>query len=307
MSAELSPLLWQRFFDANGKPLSGGLLYSYIAGGSTPLATYTDQTGSTPNTNPVVLDSNGYASVWLTSGTYKFVLQDSLGNTLQTVDQVQTLSAQIATQINVAGALAATSNLSDLTNVASALTNLGVSPFQTQKSHSVTSGQSATNLTGETFDGTAYTSQVYEYEIQQAVAGYLFTITSGNATSAATYTNNGNTYTVRSTISSGTILFCDGTSAPQTSGTLTKASGTGDATLTFSKAQALYTIFGSGSFQVQFQNGTWLYLPRTDYDNGTPHGVTFSVTQTNSTGQLQAAEGGSGDGIIKLKRHYFAT
>lgn len=71
--------------------------------------------------------------------------------------------------------------------------------------------------------------------------GYLFTVTSANATVGATYTNNGNTYTVLGTISSGTELFCSQSAAPQASGTLTKASGTGDATITFSAAVAAGT------------------------------------------------------------------
>lgn len=72
-------------------------------------------------------------------------------------------------------------------------------------------------------------------------AGYIFTVTSANATVGATYTNNAHTYTVVNTISSGTILFCSGSSAPSASGTLTKASGTGDATITFSSAQTYST------------------------------------------------------------------
>jgi hypothetical protein len=68
-----------------------------------------------------------------------------------------------------------------------------------------------------------------------------FTVSSANATAAATYTNNGNTYTVQETISSGLALRCDGTGAPQASGTLTKASGTGDATITFSAVTYLTT------------------------------------------------------------------
>lgn len=63
---------------------------------------------------------------------------------------------------------------------------------------------------------------------------YIFTITAGNATAAATYTNNAQTFTVLETIASGTTLVTSGTGAPAASGTLTKATGTGDATLTFS-------------------------------------------------------------------------
>ena len=78
-----------RALDSNGLPLAGGLLYSYVAGTTTPQATYTDATGATPNTNPVVLDSTGSAKVFLGSAlTYKFVLQNSLGVQQWTVDQI---------------------------------------------------------------------------------------------------------------------------------------------------------------------------------------------------------------------------
>ena len=77
---------WQFFSTSTGKPLVGGKLYTYSAGTTTPLATYTDSTGSTPNTNPIVLDSRGEASIWVGSGLYKFVLKDAAGNTIWTED-----------------------------------------------------------------------------------------------------------------------------------------------------------------------------------------------------------------------------
>lgn len=73
----LTPKPKMEFFDAVGDPLVGGKLYTYEAGTSTPLATYTDSTGATPNTNPVILDAKGQASVWLGAFPYKFVLTDA--------------------------------------------------------------------------------------------------------------------------------------------------------------------------------------------------------------------------------------
>jgi hypothetical protein len=70
---------WQ-FFDNNGSPLSGGKLYTYAAGTTTPQATYTSNTGLVANTNPIILDSAGRtpSQIWLTEATtYKFVLKDS--------------------------------------------------------------------------------------------------------------------------------------------------------------------------------------------------------------------------------------
>jgi hypothetical protein len=76
------------FVDAAGLPCTGCKLYSYIAGSTTPLATYTDASGGTPNTNPVVLDVAGGAQIWLGTTSYKFILKTALGSTIWTVDNV---------------------------------------------------------------------------------------------------------------------------------------------------------------------------------------------------------------------------
>lgn len=88
MSVILAPVFRQRFFDSNGDPLAGGKLYSYAAGGSTPAATYTDNTGSTPNANPIILDANGECDCWIGTGYFKFVLKNSLDVTQWTKDYV---------------------------------------------------------------------------------------------------------------------------------------------------------------------------------------------------------------------------
>ena len=87
--ASLSPTPKLQFFGTDGLPLVGGKLYTYAAGTTTPIATYTDNTESSQNTNPVILDSAGQASVWLTdTTTYKYVLKTSEDVTLFTVDYV---------------------------------------------------------------------------------------------------------------------------------------------------------------------------------------------------------------------------
>lgn len=86
--AKLSPLGPFRAFDNNGDPLALGKLYTYEAGTSTPKATYTDASGDTSNANPVVLDSSGYANVWLGAGGYKFILKTAADATLWTIDDV---------------------------------------------------------------------------------------------------------------------------------------------------------------------------------------------------------------------------
>lgn len=85
----LSPSPKLQFFTVNGDPLAGGKLYTYAAGTTTPLATYTDSTGITPNTNPVILDARGEASIWLFSTLgYKFVLKTATEVLIYTVDNI---------------------------------------------------------------------------------------------------------------------------------------------------------------------------------------------------------------------------
>jgi len=88
MSTNLSSVPKLQFFDANGNPLAGGKLYTYAAGTTTPLATYTDSTGLTPNTNPIILDSRGEANVWLDATQYKFELTTAADALIWTVDNI---------------------------------------------------------------------------------------------------------------------------------------------------------------------------------------------------------------------------
>ena len=87
-TTSLAPTPKLQFFDANGAPLAGGLLYTYEAGSTTPLVTYTDSTGVSANTNPIVLDSRGEANVWLGAAIYKFALYTSVGVLIWTVDNI---------------------------------------------------------------------------------------------------------------------------------------------------------------------------------------------------------------------------
>lgn len=94
MAVALSPIAgagWQ-FLDNSGAVLTGGLLYTYTAGTTTPVTSYQDSAGSVANSNPVVLDAAGRVSaqVWLTTGAaYKLVLKTSTGTTLWTMDNLR--------------------------------------------------------------------------------------------------------------------------------------------------------------------------------------------------------------------------
>ena len=94
MAVLLSPVggVAGQFFDNNGNPLSGGKMYSYVAGTTTPQATYTSSSGVTAHSNPIVLDSGGRVpggEIWLTDGfQYKFVLKTSTDVLIGTYDNI---------------------------------------------------------------------------------------------------------------------------------------------------------------------------------------------------------------------------
>ena len=82
-----------QFFDNNGVILSGGLVYTYAAGTTTPQATYTTSAGNVAHTNPIVLNSAGRVAsggeIWLTDAVaYKFVLETSAAVTIATYDNI---------------------------------------------------------------------------------------------------------------------------------------------------------------------------------------------------------------------------
>lgn len=109
MAVYLSPIGgagWQ-FFDNNGNPLTGGKLYTYAAGTTTPQATYTTSAGNVAHTNPVVLDSAGRVpsggEIWLTFASYKFALYTSADVLIATYDNIRGNGASEAILENFAG------------------------------------------------------------------------------------------------------------------------------------------------------------------------------------------------------------
>lgn len=92
MSVNLSPVgNGISFLGTTGLPLAGGLLYTYQAGSSTPLTSYTDVNGLIPNTNPIVLGTDGRlpSELWFQAGyNYKLVLTDAASNLIATYDNL---------------------------------------------------------------------------------------------------------------------------------------------------------------------------------------------------------------------------
>jgi hypothetical protein len=107
MAVNLSPVggVAAQFFDNNGVILSGGKIYTYQAGTTTPAATYTSSSGGTAHTNPIILDSAGRVpsgEIWLTGSTqYKFVLKTSADVLIATWDNVWGIGAAGGTAVQI--------------------------------------------------------------------------------------------------------------------------------------------------------------------------------------------------------------
>jgi hypothetical protein len=92
MAVKLSPIGNSQVIDANGNPAVGWTITTYAAGSSTPLATYTDATGSTPQPASITLNALGLPEVgqiWLTVGlAYKFIVKNAGGVSQFTIDNI---------------------------------------------------------------------------------------------------------------------------------------------------------------------------------------------------------------------------
>lgn len=94
----ISPVPKLQFFDTSGRPLASGCVFSYQTLSSTPLATYTDYTGTVQNSNPLILTAGGFVGnggMWLAAGlAYRLVVKSSggsncaSGSTISTVDGI---------------------------------------------------------------------------------------------------------------------------------------------------------------------------------------------------------------------------
>jgi hypothetical protein len=98
MAVFLSPVggAAAQFFTNSGVPLTGGKLYTYAAGTTTPQVTYTSSNGVTAHTNPIILDSAGRVpggEIWLLAPPYKFVLTTSTDVLIATYDNISGIGA----------------------------------------------------------------------------------------------------------------------------------------------------------------------------------------------------------------------
>lgn len=120
MAVNLSPVggVAAQFFTNTGAVLTGGKLYTYLAGTTTPTPTYTTSAGNVARTNPIILDAAGRVpgsgEIWLTVGiTYKFLLTDSNDVLIGTYDNISGSVNASQVVYTPAGAGAVTTNVQD--------------------------------------------------------------------------------------------------------------------------------------------------------------------------------------------------
>lgn len=104
----LAPSPYLTVLNANGAPISGACVWTYMAGTSTPVATYTDKTIAVANSNPIIADSSGQFVAYLVPGTsYKFVFETACtppahGSVLRTQDGIDAVPSA-ASALDVTG------------------------------------------------------------------------------------------------------------------------------------------------------------------------------------------------------------
>ena len=145
------------------------------------------------------------------------------------------------------------------------------------------------------------------FQASANVGPYVFTVTSANANAGAVYTNNGQSFTVISNIVAGTTLVASGTGLPTTSGVLTKVSGLGDSTITFSADTDYGTItdanYGLNGNNIKYQiTASVLEAPPFVNSNTIP-----AFLLTDSLPQIQTIATGTAASVTTIAAGQFLT
>ena len=204
--ASLTPTPKQQIFGSDGNPLVGGKIYTYAAGTTTPLATYTDAGAGTANTNPIILNSLGQANIWLSTASYKFSVYTSADVLLYTVDN-------ISTPLDSAGLALALSSPTPIGNTApntGAFTTLAATTGTITTVNATTGNITTVNATTVTATGTV-TAETLTFEgggsLTKVPESAIKPITATVSANALTVTLNPTTLDFRSaTLTSGTVV-----------------------------------------------------------------------------------------------------
>lgn len=269
------------FMTQQGVVLAGGLIYTYLAGTTTPQATWTTPAQSVQNSNPIVLNSAGLPpqEIWLQQGTaYKFVVQDSLGNTLQTLDNISGIND---TSVSVSEWVA--SNL--------------VSTFVSATQFTVTGNQTSVFPVGRRVQASVSAGTVY---------GTVKVVAFSSVTTVTVFWDSGALDSGLSNVSYGLLssahsstppnstatahLFVQNPNAQSVTGTPTTVSNWGtpkfDSLSNFNVSTGVFTAPTTGFYQVSamfFLSGTFVSGNEIDL-SANVNGITFATTRKIMTG-----------------------
>lgn len=197
MTAVLLTPPYLQFFDANGLPLAGGKVYTYEAGGfSTPKATYTDSTKVTQLDNPITLDAAGRpllsnGSIWI-EGSYNFIVKDSLGNTIETTQNVTSFGTSSGGQIYNAATIATNNTGGFINKFRNGNVNVaqrGTSGNLTSTATTIVDGWYATGIYGASTSGGTWSLASGGGTFNNQI-GNLSLTASGSGTGTITLTQN---------------------------------------------------------------------------------------------------------------------
>jgi hypothetical protein len=202
MAVNLSPVggVAAQFFDNSGNVLTGGLLYTYAAGTTTPAITYTTFAGVTPHSNPIVLNAAGRVpdsgEIWLTDGiSYKFVLKDSNDVQIATYDNITGINSNFINYSLQAQVITATQGQTvfNLTSVTYQPATNSLAVFVNGSRQVITLNYTETDADTVTFVDGLNVGDVVEF--------ITATSATGNATTAANVSyNQGDTGAVTRTV-----------------------------------------------------------------------------------------------------------
>lgn len=230
--AILMPNGKQAFVNDAGQPLAGGKIYTYAAGTTTLKTTWSDAGETSPNTNPVILNARGEATIFW-RGAYKVALTTAADVVIWTVDGINTTSEPLtAVTLQVSGTSALTGNVT----MGGTLAVTGAATFS---STAAISGNATVGGTLAVTGTSAFTGNVTT--TNNVTVGGVLTVTGNTSAAQVTATRlivNGAAYTPPTTVvaAATTTINC------QNSNVFEVSMGVNIATLTVSNLAAGQTI-----------------------------------------------------------------
>lgn len=162
----LAPVPRLQFFSPSGAPLASGCVSTFLAGTSTPAATYVDSAGVFQNSNPIILDVGGFATIYLANQSYRIQVNGApssgsctptnLGQLIYTQDNVS--SYQQLSQLSALTLVCANSDPAGVAGEIACRSDLGKLRFFFSIWDSVVTENSTATLVNKTLTSPAINS-----------------------------------------------------------------------------------------------------------------------------------------------------